>query len=229
MKNRNPLNLTKTERIFVFVTVILGVLVDNVSSKLLHYIMPIAQETAVIGGILRIIGNILMALAIAFIVAKMIQVFRRSGFTQKRILALVACAACILLVIVFNIWRYKAVQNFSQYFESTNAEINRSTLNKLSQNLPLDKKSKLSFLHAKSVFTDEGRIIEYLSPEGKSVPFTPSPEDQSNRNVFLFLHTQSGFEKVIVTVNSLSWLIALFGAFIFGFTAKNSEQNISTY
>jgi len=85
--------------------------------------------------------------------------------------------------------------NFNQYLETANADINKSILNKMNQDLPVEKRSKLSFLHAKAIFTDEGRIIEYLSPEGKSITFVPSVEDQSNRNLLLFQQTQSGSEK----------------------------------
>ncbi len=228
MKNRNPLNLSKKERIFVIATMILGVLVDNGSSKFLLYIMPIAPKTAVTWGILRVIGNVLIASVIAFIVFKMIRLFRQSGFTQKRILALIAWVVFISFIIVLNIWRNSAVQNFNQYLESTTAEIDKSTLSKLSQDLPPDKRSKLSFLHARSIFTHEGRIIEYPSPEGTPVTFTPTAEDQSNRNLTLFQQTQAASEKMIVTTNSLAWLIALLGAFGFGFTSTiqgNKEVN----
>jgi ERCC4-related helicase len=129
---------------------------------------------------------------------------------------------------VLNIWRNNAVQNFNQYLESTTAEIDKSTLSKLSQDLPPDKRSKLSFLHARSIFTHEGRIIEYPSTEGTPVTFTPTAEDQSNRNLILFQQTQAASEKMIATTNNLAWLIALLGAFGFGFTStiqRNNEVN----
>jgi hypothetical protein len=220
MQNRNPLNLTKHERIFVIVAAILGFVLDNGSSKFLGFIMPFGRDMAVTWGILRVIGNIMVSAVFAFILFRMIKLFRESGFTLKRTLLTVASAVFVLSLIGLNILRYAAVRDFNQYLESWNTDINQRIVSKMSQALPIEKKSKLSFLYAKGVFIDDGRLIEYLAPDGTSIAFSPSAEDQSNRNMIVFQRTQGASEKLIDTINCLSLLISLLGACSFSFTAK---------
>lgn len=220
MKYQNTLKLTKSERIFVFAAVILGVALDGLSGKYIMYMMPIGKDMAITWGILRIIGNIMKAAVFAFIVLRMIKVFRQSDFTLKRVLLIVASVVLVLALVAFNIWRYTAVKDFNQYLVSANADINKSIISKMNQDLPPEKKSRLSYLHAQAVFREDGHLIEYLSPEGSAIPYSPSDEDQSARDIVLFQQTYSGLEKMIATTNSLLWLIALLGVFTIGFSTK---------
>jgi uncharacterized membrane protein YedE/YeeE len=224
MANRNPLDLKKSEKLLVIIAGVLGIILDTGSSKFIHYIMPYGYDMAVAWEFSRITGNILKAVVFAFLVFRMIKVFRRTDFTLKRIFAIVACVVFVALLIASNIWRYSAVQNINQYFESTNADLNKSDLDNLKRDLSPEKKSRLSFIHAQAIFLNEGRVIEYLSIDGSPIAFTPSSEDQSNRNLVLFRQTYTSFEKKIATTNSFSWLVALIGALGFGFTAKIKKE-----
>ncbi len=222
--NRNPLNLTKLQTIFVIVTMVLGFVLDNASSKFLGLIMPFGSNMAITWGVLRILGNIMVSAVLAFILFRMIRLFRESGFDLRRTLLTAASAVVVLSLIGLGIWRYTAVRDFNQYLESWNGEINDRLVRNMTEDLPVERKSKLSFLYAKGIFIQDGRLIEYLSPDGTSIPFSPSAEDQSYRNLTLFQRTQSGYEGLITTVNSLTLLTALFGSFVFGFVSRIPKE-----
>ncbi len=220
MNNKNPLNLKRSEKIFVAVTAILGIVLDFGSAKLLGFVMPIGKDLAIIWGILRVLGNLMFSSVLAFIFIKQIKLFRRTGFTLKKTLLIIADALLVVFLIGLNVWRYTAIRDFNQYLESWNTDISSRLINKMGQDLPPEKRSRLSFLNAQGIFVEEGRRIDYLSPNGRLIEYDPTPEDHANRNVRLFLQTQSSYEGLIATISSLSLFGALLGALLLGFMPR---------
>jgi len=221
----NPLNLSIRERVIFGSVYLLGVILDFGSNRFIHNILPIGRDLAVTWGLLRISGNVLMSIAAGFLIFRLLIVQRQNVSAYKRNAAIAIFMVVAVFYIATTIWQYKVVMNTNEYFETNRADISKSILKKMNQNVSSEKKSKLSYLHATTVYTDEGRIIEFVSPDGKLVKFTPSAEDQSIRNLVLFQKTQSEFEKLIAIAISFSWLLSIASAFLMGFGTKNLQNN----
>jgi len=181
---------------------------------------------AILGGALRLFGNIVLAVMISSSICTTLRVKKGEKLSKKRaaIASFLILIALVLAGLSFE--ASTAFNNFDKNIKETELTIKKDILNKLNQNNKIERKSKLSQLYAKMTYEEEGKIIEYLTPEGKSAAYIPTPDAEKNRDMLLFLITyRKMFAPVNITIG-LIWLISIIAAI--GFVVHRRRSTATT-
>jgi hypothetical protein len=219
-------NFTQKQKIAFLVVAILGFVLAEASDGILRLFIPIGPDLARASAICRILGNIILTVGLTFAISMYIRHARFSGLTRNKIIFIVLCLLLPVIMIVLNYKTYSAYRDFYQYIDTTSAEIESGLVNKMNNELPGQKKSRMSYLHAQGVYRYEGRIIEYQSPEGDGVFYTPNVEDQKARQLITFGQAHNESNKTVMILSSVLYLLSFLGICYFGLIAKTKTREI---
>jgi hypothetical protein len=144
-----------------------------------------------------------VSLILGFYAYLWVRAYRERRIATNPVVLLVTIVIIAITMISLGYMRSSSINGINQYFESTNAEIDKRTVNSLSKDLPMRNKSGLSFLHAQAIYREEGRLIEYLTPEGNTALYVPVADDQSARDNILFWRSHSALAEVEFVIQTI--------------------------
>jgi len=206
-------NHTSKAKKFGLVTLgLVGFILSNFSTAFIFLKMRPTYAMAIAEGVLRAFGSILLATTIAISISETLRQQNEANPSKKRISAAIGLT---LLAIVLALMSFRAssdFKKFDKYLSGIDFETKEKIQMKLNSSESMDKKSKLSRLYAQVTYEDEGKIIEYLRPDGKSVAYVPSPESIKNRDMQLFFKTHRKMSPSIDTFIGIVWLASLVAA-----------------
>jgi len=205
-------SVSKAKKFWFVVIALLGFVLSNFSTSFIFLKMRPTYAMAITESVLRALGGLILAATIAFTIADLLRTQGRETLSKKRVFA-VTGLMLVAMVLAFMSFRASSeLKKFDRFLQETNLETKQKIIQKLNGSESTEKKSKLSHLYAQVTYEDEGKIIEYLRPDGKSVAYVPSPETMNNRDMLLFLKTHRKMSPPTDIFIGIVWPAALIAA-----------------
>jgi hypothetical protein len=224
----NQNQTSKAKRFWLVVIGLVGFVLSNFSTAFIFLKTRPSYAMAVSEGVLRASGSILLAATMAISISETLHQQNEAKVSKKRI---AAASGLVLVAVVLAFMSFRAsseFKKFDKYMQGLDFETKEKIEKKLQTSESMEKKSKLSHLYAQVTFEEEGKIIEYLRPDGKAVAYVPSPESINNRDMVLFLKTHrkvSPPTDIFIGIVWLASLIAAIGLSIRGRTRGRRTPN----
>lgn len=207
-----PNPTSRAKKIGLVAIGLVGFVLSNFSTTFIFLKMRPTYAMAIAEGVLRAFGSILVAATIAITMADLL---RTRGTAKPRIKRVIAVTGLMLVAIVLALMSFRAsseFKKFDKFLQGTDLETKQKIIQKLNSSESIEKKSKLSHLYAQVIYQEEGKIIEYLRPDGKSGAYVPSPESINNRDMLLFFKTHMKMSPPTDIFIGIVWLASLIAA-----------------
>ncbi len=212
--------MTKTEKTIFIAGGILGFILVYFADRILYAIFPSGPGLAVAGAILRVLGHIILAVSFAFAISRHIRRARLAGLTKRKVIIVSVSLLLPVIMIVLNYMTYSAFKDFYQYMETTFSNTDREFTNKINTTLPGEKKSRMTYVQAQSIYRHEGRITDYQSPDGSPIPYVPDKEDLEVRRSLAFMQAHNESLRPVMIASSAAYFLSLLGMLYFGFRSE---------
>lgn len=207
-----PNHTSKAKKFRLVVIGLVGFVLSNFSTAFIFLKTRPTNAMAILEGVLRATGNILLAATIAISIAELLRPQEDAKPGKKKVFA---ATGLMLVAVVLALLSFKAsseFKKFDKYLQGTDLETKEKIKKKLKSSETLEKRSKLSHLYAQVTYEEEGKIIEYLRPDGKLVAYVPTPESINNRDMLLFFKTYRKMSPSIEVFVGTVWLASLIAA-----------------
>ena len=202
---------------------LVGFILSNFSTAFIFLKMRPTYAMAIAEGVLRAFGSVLLATTIAISILDSLRQKNEVNPIKKRIAAAIGLAVVAIVLASMSFRASSDFKEFNKYLAGIDFETKEKIQMKLNSSESMEKKSKLSRLYAQVTYEDEGKIIEYLTPDGKSVAYIPSPESINNRDMQLFFKTHREMSPSIDIFIGIVWLASLVVAIGLSMHRKRSE------
>jgi hypothetical protein len=219
--------MTKTEKTIFIAGGILGFILVYFADRILNAFLPSGPSLVVTGAILRVFGHIILAVSFAFAISRYIRRARLAGLTKRKVTIVSVLLLLPAIMIVLNYMTYSAFKDFYQYMDTTFSNSDREFTNKINATLPGEKKSRMTYVQAQSIYRNEGRITAYQSPEGTPIPYVPDKEDLEVRRSLAFIQAHNDSLKPVMIASSASYFLSLLGILYFGFRSEGPTSGSS--
>ena len=144
--------------------------------------MNATPKVALIEWLIRVVRDLALTAALATMIITGIRLIRKEGFTLKRMLlptlgfAIAGGYLCVSLIM------YQGFTVFQDLTKTPNIPRNKIESTISEKNLPPDKKSKISKFYASLRFSEDGDLINYYTPDGKSELYKPTEKEKQERD-----------------------------------------------
>ncbi len=227
MSNGKSFYMTKREKFILIAGALLGFVLVNFSGKILYAFMACRPSLAYVDSALRVLGHLVLAVSFAFATSRYIQHARISGLTKKKIVIIAASLILPAIMIALNYATYSSLKGFYQYMDTTLSKSDEDLAKKINATQSREKKSKMTYVHAQSVYRDKGEIIEYQSPTGTAILYVPDKEDMEVRCSMAYLQTHSRSLNYVIISSSIAYLLSFLGMLYFGFRSEGPTSGSS--
>ena len=227
MVNDETNNMTKTEKAIFISGGILGFILAYFADRILYAFLPIGPGIAVAGAIARVLGHIVLAVSFAFATSRYIRRARLAGLTKRKVTIVSVLMLLPVIMIALNYMTYSAFKDFYQYMETTFSNTDREFTNKIDATLPGEKKSRMTYVQAQSIYRHEGRITDYQSPEGAPIPYVPDKDDMEVRRSLAFMQAHNESLKPVMIASSTAYFLSFLGMLYFGFRSEGPTSGSS--
>lgn len=218
-----PNHTSKAKKFGLVAIGLVGFILSNFSTAFIFLKMRPTYAMAIAEGVLRAFGSILLATTIAISILEALRQQKEAKPSKKRVAAATGLALVAIVLAIMSFRASSEFKKFDKYLAGIDFETKEKIQMKLNSSESMDKKSKLSRLYAQVTYEDEGKIIEYLTPDGKSVAYIPSPESIKNRDMQLFFKTHRKMSPSIDIFIGIVWLVSLVAAFGLSMHRKRCE------
>jgi hypothetical protein len=219
---------SKAKKFWIVAMTLLGFVLANFSGPVLLLNTHHTKAMAILEGILRLTGNVILAVTISLSISAALRTKEDNKLPKSQ----VAIAAVLTLIaLALAILSFKAstiFHNFDKYVEETTLSTKQDIINKLSKTEKIEKKSKLSRLYAQMTYEEDGKIIEYLTPEGKTATYTPSPDAIQNRDMLSFFRTYRKISPPLDIFIGAIWLLSIVAAVVIAVRKSRPKTESST-
>jgi hypothetical protein len=227
MGNEKSIYMTKSEKVKFIAGGVSGFVLVNFSGKILYAFMNCKPGLAHVDSGLRILGHIFLAVSFAFAISRYISHARIAGLTKRKIAIITSLLILPVILLALNYATYSSTKGFYQYMDATLSKSDGDLVNKIDVTPPGEKKSRMTYVHAQSVYRDKGDIIEYQSPTGTSILYAPDKEDMEVRCSIAYLQTHSRSLNYVMISSSIAYLLSFLGMLYFGFRSEGPTSGSS--
>ncbi|MFQ5852376.1 MAG: hypothetical protein ACE5JU_17565 [Candidatus Binatia bacterium] len=139
---------------------------------------PLATEAANLEWVARAIRDLGLTAAVCTMLIFGIRAIRGEGRTARRVVMVVAGAGLCVLLLAISLIGYQKLSERAHLFEFPKKEFTAKLNRRLDRNdLTPEDRAILSKILAKERYLVSGRLVEYVTPEGDRVRYTPTAED----------------------------------------------------
>jgi hypothetical protein len=218
--------MTKTQRNAFISSAVLGFVLAYFSDKILYIFIPSGSSLALTSAVLRVLGHIILAASFAFSISIYIRHARIGSLTKRKIIIIALWLLWPVVMIAFNYAVYSSYKEFYQYMDKTFSDSDRNFTSKMNTELPGEKKSRMTYIHAQSIYRHQGKITEYQSLTGTAISYIPSEEDIEVRRSITFMQAHNNSLGYVMMSSSIAYLLSFLGMIYFGFAEKPGSQVI---
>lgn len=205
-------------------TGILGFVLANFTGSFVILKMRLTHATAILEGILTLSGNIILAITISLSICATLRWNKDQRLSKKKIISGSLLIVVALTLAGLSFWTSTQFKDFDKIVDENQiSNIKQKFIDKIDKTDNLEKKSKLSKFYAQIIYENEGKVIEYLTPEGRKAFYIPTDDAKQQRDIVLFTRT---FRKISVPVHvsiGIIWLISVAAAVGTAFYRRRSE------
>jgi len=219
--------MTKTEKIIFIAGAIFGFILVYFADRILYVFLSSGPGLAVASAVLRVFGHIVLAVSFAFATSRYIRQARKDGLNKRKIVIITAWLLWPAIMVALNYANYSALRDFYLYLETTFSNTDRDFTNKIKATLPGEKKSRMTYVQAQSIYRHEGRITEYQSPAGTPISYVPDKEDLEVRRSLAFMQAHNDSLKPVMILSSVAYLLSFLGMLCFGFRSEGPTSGSS--
>lgn len=201
--------ISTPKKILLVAITLFGFALANFSGPLIFLKMRYTNAMAILEGLLRLSGNIIIAVTISLIICAVLRGKKGDKFTKKQVVIASLLAFVALALAGLSFKASTGFKDFDKYIEETKSTTKQDIINKLSKAETAERRSKLSLLYARITYEEDGKIIEYSTPEGKTAAYLPTPDAEKNRDMLSFFKT---YRKMYVPVNiaiGIIWMVSI--------------------
>lgn len=181
---RKILPKNKSEWIILFGSLVY-LTADLIHSTVQFDPLNATSKAAFIEWLIRLIRDLSFAVAISVMIIAGIRLIRKEGFTLKR-LFLPTIGICVVIgylgVSLFVYQNFSKLQDLGKTSDSLRSKM-ESSLN--SDDVRPEQKATRSKLYANMRYHEDGVLIKYFTPDGKSEFFAPTEKEKKERDEFV--------------------------------------------
>lgn len=134
---------------------------------------------------MKAIGNITLVLTFTALIADRIKKIGEDRRSWRNILMLIISMVIPLTCLSGALSAYYVYSTDLTLFVPERAQLESMAEKLREPDLPPDIRSQLSKFYAKKIYSDYGRIIQYITPDGTSILYEPTLEDKRFRDTVL--------------------------------------------
>lgn len=215
--------ISKTKKSWLLGVSLLGFILAHFSGPLIFLKMRPTNAMAILEGVLRGLGNILVAVTISIFITVLLRTEKHFKLSKKQIATATSLILVALTLALLSFKSSSAFSNFDKYLQGVDTETRERIINKLNSSDSIEKKSKLSRLYAQVIYEEDGKIIEYLTPDGKTATYVPSTESIKNRDMLMFFRTYRKMSPPLDIFIGVIWLLSILVAIGIAVYRRQSE------